>query len=128
MRVRAKELEKFDIFMKQGVKYIVIKKTAKQIFYNAASTDRFIRNPNDFIGANSMEYVEHIGRYEPQFRPKKIIATRQNGDFVGKYNSIKDATEDLGLSQHHIRNYLKGVLKKTNLYGFHFEVFQEQVS
>lgn len=122
MRIRAYELNKFDFFVKQGVKFIVVKKTTEKIFYNAASTDRFIRIPDSFIGANSREFVELVGKYQPEFRPKKIIATRSNGDFVGKYDSIKAATEDLGLSQHHIRKYLKGELKHKNLYGFDFEV------
>ena len=121
MKVRAKELKKFDIFVKQGVKFIVVKRTDNQIFYNSASTDRWIKKAEDFIGGNSMEYVELIGKYEPQFRPHTIIVTRLNGDFVGEYDSIKAANEDLGLSQHHIRKHLKGQLKNPGLYGFNFE-------
>jgi len=122
MKIRAHELEVNDLFIKQGIKYRVIKIADGKIHYDHS------RNAGEsFLGAKSMEWVMWIGKYVPTQRPpakpkkrslnpKKpmipVMVTTPDGKHVGSFRSIKQAARELKIDYKYIERYIKKELVK----------------
>jgi hypothetical protein len=122
LKIRANQLEVGDLFIKQGTRYRVLKIFDGKIYYDHK------RGAGDsYIGANSMEYVMWVGKYEPKERPpakpkkrslnpkKPMIPVRaisKSGEHLGSFRSIKQAARMLGIDYKYIERYIKKELVK----------------
>jgi len=122
MKIRAYELEVGDLFIKQGTRYRVMKIADGKIYCDHRRCES-----DSFIGANSMEWVMWIGKYEPKGRPpakpkkrslnpKKppipVKVTDNNGNHIGSFVSIRQASQELKIDYKYIERYIKKELVK----------------
>jgi len=124
--IRAYELQFWDVFIKQGLQYSVIKKDEEKIYYR-------VNNPlsggtKSYLGAKSQERVELILDIDDihHHSPKKIKVYDWNTrEFIGVYkNAVKaaQAIDEPGVTDSHICDYIAKKFKNPDYnLGYHFE-------
>ena len=63
----------------------------------------------------SQEYYNKIGSYQIKVIDVFIFKT---GEYIGRFNSIKECCEKLNISKSHIGCVLSGKRKRVNIYTF----------
>jgi hypothetical protein len=123
--IRAYQLEVNDIFKRQGVELMVVLVADGKIYYTHSSSTGKTPTWSMFIGANSQEYIELVGKRRFTKRnPGKSVEVASftlDGKYVGRYASIKEASIRLDISERYIKYYLKGLIKDKEKYGYRFE-------
>lgn len=135
LKIRANTLEVGDLFIKQNTTYRVLRKDSKEIRSKNQINSSIIE-----FGANSMEWVIWVGKYEYPVKPlpkpkrrklnpqkKKIpvaVYEKLGGKKIGEYPSIRRAEAATGISYKYIERYVKKELVKP-LYPHHFEKIVE---
>ena len=124
--IRAYELQFWDVFIKQGLQYSVIKKDEEKIYYR-------VNNPlsggtKSYLGAKSQEKVElildidNINHPSPQ---KIKVYDWDTRKFIGAYkNAVKAAQfiDEPGVTDSHILDYIAKKFKNPDYnLGYHFE-------
>lgn len=130
IKIRAYELKIDDLFVKGGTQYRVINIADGKIFYGHNKG-----NIEYYIGGKSMEFIMWVGRYKPKERPipktkrrsknpKKstipVKVTTKEGEYVGSFLSIRQASRVLSIDYKYIERYIKKELVKEK-YPFKFE-------
>ncbi len=123
--IRACELKVDDIFMRGGVQYVVVLIAGNKIYYIHTSSRGTSPISNVFMGANSKEKLIHIGvrkysKYNPG-KSVKLVSFTLEGEFIGRYASIKEAADRLSIPECYIKYYLKNKIKDKSKYGYRFE-------
>jgi hypothetical protein len=115
-KIRACELKKGDIYVKQQVTYRVTGIKGGKIYY-CPNTSKGGRGE---IGANSQEWVLRVANENSAKKPKrhKIIA-HKNGHVYGKYSTLAEARRETGICESSIAEYLKG-WRPRKPYPYHF--------
>ena len=124
--IRAYELQFWDIFIKQGYYYKVIKKDQEGIHYRP--NNRHDGSATGTLGLKSQEKVELIIDLDsiPHPPPNKIkVYDWHTRRFIGAYKNAVEAAKGLniaGVTDSHISDYLRKRFKTPNFnLGFHFE-------
>jgi hypothetical protein len=120
--IRAYQLQFWDIFIKQGYYYKVIKKDETGIHYK--SNNRHQGAATGTLGAKSQEKVELVIDAEniPNPPPQKIKAYDwETRKFIGAYKNAVIAGAELGVPDSHICDYINRIFKDPNYnLGYHF--------
>ena len=124
--IRAYELQFWDVFIKQGLQYTVIKKDEEKIHYRLNSL--LMGGAKSYLGAKSQEKVElildidNINHPSPQKIKVYDWYTRK---FIGDYkNAVKaaQAINEPGVTDSHICDYIAKKFKNPDYnLGYHFE-------
>ena len=124
--IRAYELQFWDVFIKQGLQYTVIKKDEEKIHYRLNSL--LMGGAKSYLGAKSQEKVElildidNINHPSPQKIKVYDWYTRK---FIGDYkNAVKaaQAIDEPGVTDSHICDYIAKKFKNPDYnLGYHFE-------
>jgi len=88
----------------------------------------FVRHRNGLAGDNRAENLEWCEKRERCGRPagrkenrRKVVAyDRETGEFVGKWDSVKNASEALGVARCLIRNCAEGRARRAKGYVFRY--------
>jgi len=124
--IRAYELQFWDVFIKQGLQYTVIKKDEEKIYFRSNNDHR--GGFTSFMGAKSQERVEIILDIDNinHPSPKKIkVYDWYTRKFIGAYkNAVKAAQfiDEPGVTDSHILDYIAKKFKNPDYnLGYHFE-------
>ena len=99
--IRAYELQKNDIYIKQNMEYVVVAIMGGKIYYCPTTGKRCAVIKGQYIGAKSNERVELIGKRKKQEmglqNSKSVHAFDPDGNDLGFYMSFRQAERTLGL-------------------------------
>lgn len=123
--IRAYQLQVDDIFKRQGVELMVVLVADGKIYYTHSSSTGKTPTWSMFIGANSQEYIELVGkRMFTKKNPGKSIQLASftlDGKYVGRYSSIREAAYRLEIPKRYIQCYLLDKIVDKEKYGYRFE-------
>lgn len=123
--IRAYQLQVDDIFKRQGVELNVVLVADGKIYYTHSSNTGKTPIWSMFIGANSQEYIELVGkRMFTKKNPGKSIQLASftlDGKYIGRYSSIREAAYRLEIPKRYIQCYLLDKIVDKEKYGYRFE-------
>ena len=120
--VRVCHLEVYDIFLRLGVEYKVIRNEHGRMYYTTVSAKQtnFIQD----MGANSQEWVLLVAKARPSkkiLNSKRLIIKRDlAGNYIDDFHSLQKAAKSVGVIPNAIRNALNGESKSSGGYRWEY--------
>lgn len=122
-KIRACELEVYDIFVKLGVEYKVLRKEHGRLYYLSVTSKRTTPFLGQYMGANSQEWVLLVAKAKPSkriaYNSRLFIKRDLAGNYIEDFYSVSKAAKSVNRTKKAIQNCLNGFSKTSG--GFKWE-------